>query len=321
MSRAIEGRMIFGSEEKERFVRVMRAIEGFTGVDVLTYTMLDNHFHCLLYVPERQEVNDEVFVRRLKYIYDQRRVDRIERKLRRLRQEKRNDDVAELKAKYTYRMYELSEFMKTLKQRVSQSYNKRHNRKGTIWEERFKSILIQPVSHCYNGERHPLAAVCAYIDLNAVRAGIVTDPKGYRFCGYAEAVAGSELARSGIGAVMLSLGRSAEWQAAVHEYRKLLYLKEGVGKQFAPVPESSKSSPRDSHMGIERTQESAPLPELLRRRVPQFSDGVALGNREFVRQAFSRHGITLGMTRYSGPHEVAVGGDCSLCTLRRPRSL
>ncbi len=33
--------------------------------------------------------------------------------------------------------------------------------------------------------------VCAYVDLNAVRAGMVEDPADYRWCGYGEAVDGS----------------------------------------------------------------------------------------------------------------------------------
>ncbi|MEM1223393.1 MAG: hypothetical protein AAGH40_11570 [Verrucomicrobiota bacterium] len=33
--------------------------------------------------------------------------------------------------------------------------------------------------------------MAAYIDLNPVRAGLVKDPKDYRYCGYAEAVAGN----------------------------------------------------------------------------------------------------------------------------------
>jgi putative transposase len=34
-----------------------------------------------------------------------------------------------------------------------------------------------------------LKTVAAYIDLNPIRAGLVEDPKDYRFCGYGEAVA------------------------------------------------------------------------------------------------------------------------------------
>jgi hypothetical protein len=41
--------------------------------------------------------------------------------------------------------------------------------------------------------------VAAYIELNAVRAGLCADPKDYRYCGYAEALAkGCSLARQGI---------------------------------------------------------------------------------------------------------------------------
>ena len=37
------------------------------------------------------------------------------------------------------------------------------------------------------GEPGVLATVAAYIDLNAVRAGVVKDPREWRWCGYAEA--------------------------------------------------------------------------------------------------------------------------------------
>jgi len=43
-----------------------------------------------------------------------------------------------------------------------------------------------------------LRTMAAYIDLNPVRAGLAKDPKDYRWCGYAEAVAGSKRARRGL---------------------------------------------------------------------------------------------------------------------------
>jgi putative transposase len=39
------------------------------------------------------------------------------------------------------------------------------------------------------GTADALSTMAAYVDLNAVRAGIVEDPKDYRFCGYGEAEA------------------------------------------------------------------------------------------------------------------------------------
>jgi putative transposase len=43
--------------------------------------------------------------------------------------------------------------------------------------------------------------MAAYIDLNPVRADIVSDPKDYRWCGYAAAVAGVKAERTGLGIV------------------------------------------------------------------------------------------------------------------------
>jgi len=77
------------------------------------------------------------------------------------------------------------------KQRLSQWYNLRNRRSGPLWEDRFKSVLVQ-------GEPGLLAMVAAYIDLNAVRAGLVKDPRDWRWCGYAEAAAAQSRARNGL---------------------------------------------------------------------------------------------------------------------------
>ena len=60
-----------------------------------------------------------------------------------------------------------------------------------------------------------------YIDLNPVRAGLCEDPKDYRYCGYAEAIAkGSAVAAEGMRTV-LNLPQSASPEEVKREYRKL----------------------------------------------------------------------------------------------------
>jgi len=61
-------------------------------------------------------------------------------------------------------------------------------RKGTLWKERFKSVLVE-------GDEKALMTVAAYIDLNPVRAGMVERVEDYRRCGDASAVAGNRWAR------------------------------------------------------------------------------------------------------------------------------
>ena len=46
MSRIIERRHVFGHREKERFLELMRELAAFSGLEIFTYAVLDNHFLC-----------------------------------------------------------------------------------------------------------------------------------------------------------------------------------------------------------------------------------------------------------------------------------
>ena len=63
-SRVVDRRYVFDDAEKERVRKTMRAVGGFTGCEIRTYAILSNHWHILLYVPERQEIADAELGRR-----------------------------------------------------------------------------------------------------------------------------------------------------------------------------------------------------------------------------------------------------------------
>ena len=293
LSRVVDRRMVFDEGEKALFCKTLRRVEGFSGVKVLTYAAMTNHWHALIYVPERQEVTDEDLVRRLLFLYDRTVVEALATHLATLRASGQDEAAEKLKAQYTYRMYNLGEFAKTLKQRVSFSYNRRHKRKGTLWEERFKSVLV-------DGSPGALTAMAAYIDLNAVRAGLVKDPKEYRFCGYGEAMGGSKLAREGLEVVVRQGDAREEWSEVSARYRQLLYVtgeRRGVREDGQPV------RPGFSYEAVEAVlagKGRLPLNEVLRCRVRYFTDGAILGSREFVEEAFWRHRRHFGKRRESG---------------------
>ena len=132
MSRIIQRQMLLGDVEKEKFRVLMRQMEDFCGVRILTYAIMTNHFHLLVQVPRRREVSDRELIRRVRRAYSA--VVRAswsgswqtcgKRETTRRRRQ--------LKRQYTYRMYDISEFMKTLKQRFTQWYNRKNGRKGTL---------------------------------------------------------------------------------------------------------------------------------------------------------------------------------------------
>ena len=133
MSRIIEQRMILGKAEKERFLKLMFNLAAFGDLSILTYCVMTNHFHILIHVPQRQDVTDDVLIRRLRFIMPHYQVELIARQLHDYRSQS-NDAAAEsLKNQFTYRMYDISEFFKALKQQFSQFYNAGNDRRGPLW--------------------------------------------------------------------------------------------------------------------------------------------------------------------------------------------
>ena len=70
VSRVVDRRFIFGREEKDVFVKMMREYEAFCGVRVLAYCVMSNHFHVLVEVPPKKkgsaiELSDQDFLARL----------------------------------------------------------------------------------------------------------------------------------------------------------------------------------------------------------------------------------------------------------------
>ena len=66
----------------------------------------------------------------------------------------------------------LSEFVREIKVGFARYYNKRHNRRGYFWGDRFKSVIVEKGGTLIN--------CLAYIDLNPLRAGLVDRPEEYR---------------------------------------------------------------------------------------------------------------------------------------------
>ena len=210
-------------------------------------------------------------------------------------------------------MWDVSAFMKLLKQRFTQWFNRQRGRKGTLWEERFKSVLVE-------GTGDVLATMAAYVDLNPVRAGIVEDPADYRWCGYAEATAGSRRAQRGLRAVMAGGERVTEAQdklpEAMAKYRVWL-LGQGEEREVTP-PEGQplrRGFKREDVLAVVAARGRLALPEYLRQKVRYFADGAVLGTRGFVEGIFQATRGRFGPRRKTGARAMR-GVDAELFTVR-----
>ncbi len=227
ISRVVDRRFVLGDVEREHFRMFLRMQENFSGCRILSYCIMSNHFHLLLEVPPMPEggISDDLLLKRLAATNSDAFVAVVAKELAEARTQGREDWAAEIHARFVYRMHNLSEFMKTLLQRFTRWFNRTHQRSGTLWEERYKSVIVES----------GIAArtMAAYIDLNPVRAGMVADPAEYRWSSYGEAVGGGtkgngKKAREGLVRACMShhgAGFEAEkWKEISRIYRRMMGL-------------------------------------------------------------------------------------------------
>jgi REP element-mobilizing transposase RayT len=329
ISRVVDRRFVFGDTEREHFRMFMRMQENFSGCRVLSYCVMSNHFHILLEVPPMPEggVFDGELLKRLAATNTEAFVAVVAKELAEARAAEREELVEKIHARFTYRMHDLSEFMKTLLQRFTRWFNRTHNRSGTLWEERYKSVIVES----------GIAArtMAAYIDLNPVRAGMVSDPAEYRWSGYGEAVGGGpkgngKKAREGLVRACMShqgAGFEAEkWKDVSRIYRRMMGLALGRKSGKAEGGKSSVRPPLTTAEALESKDNGTVLPDLrmaamLRHRVRYFTDGAVIGSKTFVNEAFAAARERFTSKRKDGARRMKGSGAAAAGTLWSMRDL
>jgi len=342
-SRVVHRQLLFSPEAKEKFRMFLRMYERFAGCRVLSYCVMTNHFHLLLEVPElpRGEngeivggldlgLSEEKLLWRLGGLYSRAAVSAVEEEIAEARRliagdyrgfedlnaagKAQNRELGErllteIFGRFTKRMHNLSLFMKGLLQRFTRWFNKENGLRGTLWEDRFHSVIVESGTAC--------RMMAAYIDLNPVRAGICVEPEDYRWSSYGEAIGagrGAAKARSGLVRALHAHdgreGSSRAWAqgGVAKEYRRIL-ISGGI-EATAEMPDGKKVVQRK---GKKRTLAEAELDELsaeeardlkisrvVRCRVRYFKDGVVLGSRAFVDGIFQLKRKQFGTKRTTG---------------------
>jgi len=225
-------------EEKNDFVDLMLRVADFTGIRLIGWCIMTNHFHVLAYLPEcPAELSDEEVVRRWRRIAPvQGRYgvecdfehwaasgdfgwQLVEQAIKRLRG----------------RMYSISWFMKMVKQWFTEGYNAANKHKGTLWESVYRDRVIDDL-----GEE---ARDClCYIHLNPIRAAITADFDAYPWSSLCCVRNGDALAIAGLRMIYGEAMPLDEILAAHHrrmgellEDIKLKRAKELVHKRSAGV--------------------------------------------------------------------------------------
>ncbi len=331
VSRVVDKRFIFGPKEKTQFLVFLRRYERFCRVRILGYCLMDNHFHLLVHVqgrpearPSQDELMDHVratlgpviasqYQSRLDFWQDQLSAAQTGEPAAnvvpseiflspgedlaahaRAQLEKVSQDIWQ-------RMYDLSRFILSVKQRFSHWFNQTTDRNGTLWEDRFQAVLVQPGA--------AVAELAAYIDLNPVRAGIVGDAKDYPWSQFGAAVAGDGLAQQALEYLVEHHALQQRARAPIPNEPSpgapLMGLALGLATMHLFLQERDKRRrATQNRRELEASASSPPVISYAEDAVPAFSKGLAIGDPDYLEAVFAEHRKHFGYRRQAGAKRI-----------------
>ena len=260
MSRTALDGFPLGDVERDFMLDLIRRYSALYFVEILGFCLMGNHFHILVRMFPEHKYTDEDIQKRYENFYGDESMFA-------------SGWIPSLREKLS----SLSEFVKEIKQSFSRYYNKRHHRRGTLWGERFKSLIVE------NGET--LINCLAYIDLNPLRAGLVERPEDYRWnsLGYHVQTGNKDNFLS------LDFGLREfgvlDPEERLKGYRRYVYEAGALNR-----PEKGKPKViADKILEKERKREfELSRSDRFRYRTRYFTDSGAIGSKEFVSKTYMR---------------------------------
>jgi REP element-mobilizing transposase RayT len=260
MSRTALDGFPLGDIEKDFMIDLIKRYSGLYFVEILGVCIMGNHFHLLVKMLPEYKFNDEEIEKRFVEFYGDDRIFT-------------DGLIPSLRAKLS----SLSEFVREMKVGFARYYNKRHNRRGYFWGDRFKSVIVE------KGET--LINCLAYIDLNPLRAGLVERPEEYRWnsLGYHVQTGNKDnFLSTDFGLKEFNVRSKKE---RVRRYRRYVYEAGAVNK-----PEKGKVKViNDKLLEKERNREfELSRSDRFRYRTRYFTDSGIIGSKEFVSTNYRR---------------------------------
>jgi len=197
VSRVAHKAFFFDAEEKCRFVDLLKRTVAFSGVRLLGWCVMSNHFHIFIYLPSEEPLTDDQLLDRVKALYRGTQLVQVLAQWDEFKKEADEEAASgvtcgsrfeEFKNRLRVRMFHTGEFMRTLKQYLTNSFNGRRVHCGTLWETRYKVRVSKP-------NVKDMSEQLAYVDCNPFEAGNCANPADYEWSGWHAAVAGDEFAR------------------------------------------------------------------------------------------------------------------------------
>jgi len=246
--------------EKDFMLDLIKRFSALYFTEILGFCLMGNHFHLLVKMIPEDRFTDEDIQKRFETYYGESR------------------DFAKGQIPYLReKLSSLSEFMREIKVGFARFYNRRHNRRGYFWGDRFKSVIVD------KGET--LVNCLAYIDLNPLRAGLVERPEDYRWnsLGYhLQTQNKNHFLSTDFGFKEFNVKSPKE---RIRRYRRYVYEAGAINRpakmQAKVIDDKVVAKARKKEFEISRINR-------FRYRTRYFTDSGIIGSKEFVSENYQR---------------------------------
>ena len=192
MSRIAHKVYFLNEEVRDEFIEMIRRAADFCGIELVSWCIMTNHFHLLVYLPRPTNISEEETLRRYGVLKGSARLKVLVNELSAMRTHENGEVDVEKRLKEIQRsMYNIGEFMKIVKQWLTQEYNRRYSHVGTLWESVYRDVLVKETSE-------ELGKRAGYIHLNPIRAAITDDFESYPWSSMTALQRGDEVALMGM---------------------------------------------------------------------------------------------------------------------------
>jgi REP element-mobilizing transposase RayT len=290
---------VLGEREKQALMRILKFLLRSYYVRIYTYCFMSNHIHLVLTMRRPEEISEQMFLQSFRSYYGRKKeLPEGEEECRRLIE----------------RWCDISRFMQDLKQRFSRWYNKRNGRKGYLWSDRFKSLILQM-------ERSVLGCMI-YVDLNSIRAGISQRPEEYRWSGIWEMWRNDNRDEVIDEEMFLS-------EVAPETYRRVRRPIKRIDKRirrrvkenylwllYSRGARSKKGKASITEERWREMMEKGIPPEWEIARCRHYTDGCAIGTQEFVQRIYQEHREVFACKREKKGYKMELMGEQVHCLKR-----
>ncbi len=246
--------------EKDFMLELIKRFSALYFTEILGFCLMGNHFHLLMKMIPEDHFTDEEIQKRFEAFYGDSR------------------EFTEGQIPYwREKLSSLSEFVREIKVGFARYYNRRHNRRGYFWGDRFKSVIVD------KGET--LVNCLAYIDLNPLRAGIVDRPEDYRWnsLGYhIQTENKDKFLSTDFGLKEFNVKNKKE---RIRRYRRYVYEAGALNR-----PDKMQAQVIDAKVVEKERKKDFEISRIsrFRYRTRYFTDSGIIGSKEFVSEHYQR---------------------------------